>query len=366
MTHVRERVVVAMSGGVDSSVAAALLKEEGHDVIGATLQFRPCGDASDVQWCGSMEAQTCARTVAALLDIPHYVWDCHAEFDAQVLEPGWREYARGRTPNPCIVCNERLKWGFFQDQAERLGAAKIATGHYARVLRDAKNGEPVLARGVDRAKDQAYFLFLLRGPQLAATLFPLGERTKPAVRDLAARLGLPNAARPDSQDTCFAGKTMVFAEALRLRFGMPASPGVFVDQEGRILGRHDGAHVFTIGQRRGHNVALGRRAYVVEIRADSGEVVLSDDPDALLAAGLEASAVRWSPAWSPGDEPFECDVQVRYRQAPVRASVVPRGNDAATVRFATPLNAVTPGQAVVFYEGDRVLGGGWIDRQIPL
>jgi len=353
MSAARERVLVAMSGGVDSSVAAALLLEQGHEVIGVTLKMRP-------DEFTTADSVIQAREAAKRLEIEHLVVDQRREFE-QVLRYSWDEYARGRTPNPCVVCNPRVKFAALFGVAKTQGATKIATGHYARIIAD-ENATPRLWRGVDRQKDQSYFLFALDGAQLAATIFPLGELTKPQVRDMARRLGLPNAERAESQDACFVEKGEVFAEMLRRHFGAAERPGAIVDATGNEVGRHEGVHHFTIGQRRGLGVALGRPAWVKAIDADAARIVLTADENELLSRGLVADGVVWH---GPiGDEPVHCEIQVRYRHQPVTAVLEHREAGQARVRFTRPIKAVTPGQAAVFYGGDRVLGGGIIERAL--
>jgi len=350
-------VVVAMSGGVDSSVTAALLLQQGYDVMGATLRFWRCeeGDEEAGSCCG-LDAVAQARAAAGKLGIHHHVIDCRERFEDQVLRPCWEEYARGRTPNPCVLCNPRIKLSELLRQGRTLAAGLVATGHHARV---APGDPPALLRGRDPNKDQSYFLFGLRPPQLASLLMPVGEMTKDRVRQAARALGLGNADRPESQDACLGGDDEPFAEALRRRFDAEAQPGEIVDTEGAVLGRHRGVHLYTIGQRRGLGVALGRRAYVVDIAAAARRVVVSTDEQRLRAGGLRASGVEWLVPPPAGE--LEATVQIRYRHRACAATVTPHGDDRASVRFAEPQRAVTPGQAAVFYDGERVLGGGWID-----
>ena len=355
-----ETVIAAMSGGVDSSVAAALLQEQGYDVIGATLRLRPCDDSAEVSWCCSRGAEEQSRAVAGVLGIPHYVVEASEAFAAAVLEPSWAEYSRGRTPSPCILCNEKIKFQRLMDFGRKLGATRVATGHYARIR---KVGDHLgLFRGAYRNKDQSYFLFSLTPAQLEATLFPLGELTKAEVREQARGMTFPNAERRESQDACFVNEDAgSFPEALRQRFGAAAKPGRVVDQSGGVLGDHDGIHHFTVGQRKGLGIATGKRAYVTRIEPDEARVVLSDDPDTLLSGSLLASGLVWTGGAKPSC-PVRCEAQVRYRHrpAPGEAAVLPDGR--LVFRFDTPQKAVAPGQAVVLYEGDRVLGGAWIDE----
>ncbi|HEY3347041.1 MAG TPA: tRNA 2-thiouridine(34) synthase MnmA, partial [Nitrospirota bacterium] len=271
------RAVVAMSGGVDSSVVAALLKQRGYEVIGVTLNFRPCGfdtDSSGAKWCCGGDGNHRAKNAALHLGIRHYVLDCHKEFERAVLRHAWDEYSGGRTPSPCLSCNKDIKFGYLMDIARKQGAEILATGHYARITLE-PSGAPVLLRGVDPAKDQSYFLFTLTNQQLAVASFPLGGMEKGEVRLLAREFGLPNADQPDSQDACFMSEEANFAESLRKRFGGEARPGEIVDISGRVLGKHSGIHNFTIGQRKGIGVFGGRKLYVSGIEHETARVVVS-------------------------------------------------------------------------------------------
>ena len=354
-----ERVVVAMSGGVDSSVAALLLADRGYSVIGITLRLIACDDPGTRGSCCDADAVVGARSVAAAIDAPHYVVDLETEFEDRILRPAWEEYARGRTPNPCVLCNERIKWRVLEQRADALGARWIATGHHARLT--SSGAEVSLRRGVDAGKDQSYFLFRVPRGQLARTLLPVGELTKEEVRAVARERGLLTADRRESQDACLAAADGGFAEALRRRFGAPIRDGDLVDDEGRTVGRHRGIHRYTLGQRRGLGVALGRPAFVRSIDAGVGRVELTTDEGKLACGGLEAVGVRWFDGPAVG-EAADLEVQIRYRHRPVPARVERGAGDGVTAHFARPLRAVTPGQAAVFYNGDRVVGGGWIER----
>jgi tRNA-specific 2-thiouridylase len=355
----KKRVVTAMSGGVDSSVAAALLLEQGFEVVGVTLQLQACHESVEGGSCCGTDSIAQAGAAAGRLGIHHYVLDCRQPFQEAVLLRSWEEYSRGRTPNPCVICNERIKFGLLLDYAGFLGADKLATGHYARVgVR--KNGDAFLMRGADARKDQSYFLFSICPDRLSAAMFPVGALTKDTVRSIARRMGLPNADRQESQDACFVSKGTAYPEGLRLRFNEAARPGPFLDEQGRPLGTHSGIHQYTVGQRRGLGIALGSPAWVKSIDAESGSVFLTTRKEGLIARGLIASGVRWH-ALTPRFKRLRCSVQVRYNQMPIPATVEPTGPATARVRFDRPLRAVTPGQAVVFFAGDRVLGGGWID-----
>jgi tRNA-specific 2-thiouridylase len=349
-----------MSGGVDSSVAAALLLEQGFEVVGVTFQLQACHESVEGRSCCGTDAIAQARAAAGHLGIHHYVLDYRQLFGKTVLLRSWEEYSRGRTPNPCIICNEHIKFGMLSDYACALGADKLATGHYARIgVR--KNGEVFLMRGADARKDQSYFLFSIPSDRLSAAIFPLGGLTKEAVRSMARRMGLPNADRQESQDACFSAKGGCYPEELRRRFNEAARPGPFLDENGRPLGMHSGIHRFTVGQRRGLGITLGSPAWVKSIDTKSAAVFLTTNKEGLIARGLIATDVRWH-ALTPRFKRLRCSVQVRYNQAPVLATVEPGESATIRVRFDHPLRAVTPGQAVVFFSGDRVLGGGWIDR----
>ena len=303
-----------------------------------------------------MDAINQARAVAGALDIPHYVLDCRAEFEAKVLLPAWAEYQAGRTPSPCLHCNREIKFGMLLAYAQRLGADCIASGHYARLLHDP---QPRLMRGLDRQKDQSYFLSALEPDALGHLLLPLGGFTKAQVRDMAREMKLPTAERHESQDACLVYEGLSFPESLRQRYGTDQQSGNFVDVSGRALGPHKGLHQYTIGQRRGLGVALGQPAYVVRLEADKGSVVLSTDSADLLSGGLRASGVHWY-----ADPPTRCEVQIRSRHQACEASITHLGAGEVLVNFNTPQSAVTPGQALAFYEGDRVLGGGWIGEAL--
>lgn len=351
------RTVVAMSGGVDSSVVAALMKEQGHDVVGVTLQLRPCDDNLSSKSCCGIDGPMRARAVAGILGIPHYVVNCEREFEERILRPAWSAYASGRTPSPCLWCNERIKFGLLMEWAHDVGAAQVATGHYARCV-DGPEG-PQLWRAVDAAKDQSYFLSRVGVERLRRARFPLGGMCKPEVRALAARFGLPTAATPDSQDVCLVAEGSTFPETLRVRFGAAAQPGVIADAAGRVLGRHDGIHHFTIGQRKGLGIANAGRHWVTRIDAVTGTVAVAPDEQALAATVLTVDGMAWL-APLPASWPLACAVQVRHRHTPAPALVEDAGDGTFRIRFQEPVRAATPGQAAVCYDGERVLGGGWI------
>ncbi|MFH1530704.1 MAG: tRNA 2-thiouridine(34) synthase MnmA [Pseudomonadota bacterium] len=349
-------VVVAMSGGVDSAVAAALLVEAGYRVIGATLRLWDCEDAARPRACCSLEDTAAARDVADRLGFPFYVVDARGAFGEEVLRPAWDEIREGRTPNPCISCNEALKWGVLWRWAAARRASWIATGHHARVRQD---GDGVrLLRGVDPGKDQSYYLFSLPPTALRRTLFPVGEMTKTEVRAHARALGLPVAAKADSQDFCFSDPGIPMGETLRRRFEGEIPRGEVVDPSGRILGTHAGVHRFTRGQRRGLGVALGRPAWVSRVDAKAGQVELTTRRDDLLTRRIDVTGVRWlGGAPDPTDV---VEVQICSTGRPRPGQVVQLPDGCAAITLAEPAFAPTPGQAAVFYRGELVLGGGWI------
>jgi tRNA-specific 2-thiouridylase len=354
------RVVVAMSGGVDSSVAAARLHRAGHEVVGVTLHLWDYPDTDSIKGrCCAPEDVHDAQRVAAALGFPHYAFDRRELFRSEVVDPFVDDYLAGRTPSPCVRCNRGVKIAELVALAERLGAERVATGHYARVAFE--TGAPQLLRARDRAKDQSYFLHMLRPEVLEKLVFPLGEATKAEVRSEARELGLPGAHKGESQELCFVptGRYDAFVEdraAGRLR------PGPVVDEGGRVLGTHRGIHRFTLGQRRNLGVAVGRRAYVVGIEPASGLVRLGER-DALLARGARVGEAALSADVSL---PAECEVEVRYRSEPVPATLTACADGELAVRFARPVAPVVPGQYAVFYRGERVLGGGVILEALPL
>ena len=355
----KEKVVVGMSGGVDSSVAAWLLKEQGYEVIGVTMQIWQ--DENEVTLeenggCCGLSAVEDARRVAGLLDIPHYVMNFKADFKRFVMDYFISEYLAGRTPNPCIACNRYVKWEALLKRSLDIGAAYIATGHYARISRLA-NGRYVLRQSVTAAKDQTYALYSLTQEQLAHTLMPVGAYTKEEIREIAGKLGLSVARKPDSQEICFV-PDQDYAGFIERTTGKPPPEGNFVQSDGTVLGRHKGIIHYTIGQRRGLGLAMGRRVVVTEIRPDTNEVVIGEQED-VWTDQLEANRLNWM-AVSDLKEKQEATAKIRYNHAGTPCTLQKTGPDQISVRFHEPVRAVTPGQAVVFYEGDCVLGGGTI------
>ncbi len=351
------RALVAMSGGVDSSVAAALMLEAGHEVVGVTLKQweGPDGRLPTAGCCTVADAED-ARRVAAQLDVPYYVLDYVAVFKAAVVDRFGAGYLAGRTPNPCVECNRRVRFRALLDRADELGCDALVTGHHARVVR---NGRYRLLRAADRGKDQSYVLHMLDQQALARVRLPVGELTKAEVRDEAARLRLRTAAKPDSQDICFVEGD--YRDFLRTHFPDSARPGPIVDGAGREVGRHDGTAGFTIGQRRGLGVAVGERRYVTAVDATTATVTIGTPAD-LLARGCTVAEVTWVAGRPP--QATEMDVQVRYRGAAVPCTIAVSGAS-VRVRFAEPHAAVAPGQAAVLYDGDEVLGGGTIEAAEP-
>ncbi len=354
-------VAVAMSGGVDSSVAAALLLERGYKVVGLTMKLWEYdavgGNVHAESSCCSLEGISDAARVAEQLGIPHYVVDVHEAFERDVIQNFVDEYRRGRTPNPCVLCNVKTKWDVLRLKAKALGAQYFATGHYARVRRNAETGRFELWRAVDLDKDQSYALWALRQAQLAETLLPLGDMTKDATRKMAERLGLRTAKKPDSQEICFVPDND-YRRFLRDR-GEPERVGEIVDTAGNVLGYHRGTTGFTIGQRRGLGIAVGRPVYVVDIDPERNRVVVGSRED-LLSHGLIATGVNWV-ALSELRQPTRAWVKIRYRDRGAWATLYPAEEPKSVrVEFEEPQAAVTPGQSAVFYDGDRLLGGGFI------
>ncbi len=358
----RERVVVGMSGGVDSSVAAALLTEAGHDVVGVTMRVWPWRESSDAtsrfgSCCGT-EAVDDARRVAAALGVPYYLLNVADEFDRAVIGPFAEDYRRGRTPVPCVACNTDLKFGSLLARAQAWDAAAVATGHYARVTRD--EGRWVLRRARDRRKDQSDFLWPLTQTQLAAARFPIGELTKDEVREHARRLGLATADKPESQEICFVPDGD-YRQFLRARDPAVFRPGAIVDGAGRALGHHAGVAAFTIGQRKGLGLTGSRPLYVVDLDPETDRVTVGDAAD-LERDRLQVSRAHFI-AGQPPSEPLRVTAKIRHNHEPAPATVRALGPGRAEVRFDAPQRAITPGQSCVWYRDDEVVGGGVIERR---
>jgi tRNA-specific 2-thiouridylase len=353
------RVVVAMSGGVDSSVAAALLKQAGHEVIGLFMRTGAHGDDPErrAKTCCSVTDAVDARAVADRLDIPFYTLDFEGEFK-RIIDQFADEYAEGRTPNPCVLCNIWLKFGKLWSYGKQVGADYVATGHYARIVHDAA-GRPRVGRAVDPSKDQSYVLFGLRPELLDHVLLPVGGFSKAEIREMAREMGLPVHDKPDSQDICFVPDDD-YLSLIRERRPDLGVAGPILDEDGTDLGQHGGIEAFTIGQRRGLGLSVGSPRYVVQIERKTRKVVVGRR-ESLDRPGLEASKFNWHVTVPTGTLP--CMAQIRARHKAVRAIAISRNDGNVVVRFETPQRAVTPGQAVTLYDEDGlVLGGGWIDR----
>ena len=360
------RVVLAMSGGVDSSVAAALLQSAGYEVVGlfmrhgAQLETACEATPSGKQTCCSAADAADARRVADRLDIPFYVLDFQEHF-ARIIDYFVDEYVHARTPNPCIVCNTWLKFGKLLEYADDIGAEYVATGHYARLV-DTEEGDRALLRGVDETKDQTYALFGIDRAKLGRILLPIGEYRKDEIRRQAEALGLSVADKPDSQEICFI-PDQDHARFIRDHFKatgvrQPETAGQIVTVDGTVVGEHDGFERFTIGQRKGLRVAMGEPYFVVRIEPETHTVVIGPH-ESLARQELFAAETNW--LIEPPEQPIEAEVKIRYRSRAVRATVLPLEGRRVQVRLAEPCYGVSPGQAAVFYTGDRLLGGGWIE-----
>jgi tRNA-specific 2-thiouridylase len=370
-----ETIAVAMSGGVDSSAVAAMLCAEGYNVIGLTMQLwnqrRLAGHEGmpeSVQGrCCSIDDVYDARRVAETLGIPYYVVNHEERFERDVVRPFVEEYLAGRTPIPCSLCNNHLKFDQLLVVAQQIGADRIATGHYAQVVFDEQLGRWLLKRPIDRSKDQTYFLFGLKQEQLSRTLFPLGEMTKPEVREFARKHSLAIAEKPDSQEICFVpgGDYKRFLEAYLTEQESTRTDlaGEMVTTDGKVIAEHAGVHNFTVGQRKGLGVATGSPLYVIQIKNDTRQVVVGKDEE-LYSRTLRARRVNLI-STAKLREPMRVVVKIRHRHQPAAAMIESAGPDEVQVTFDQPQRALTPGQAAVFYDGDTVVGGGWIENSTP-
>jgi len=357
-TTKRPRVVIGMSGGVDSSVAAWLLKQQGYDVVGVTMKVWPqdCISRAEDKCCGP-QAIADARSVAHSIGIPHYVVDEGENFERLVIDYFTAEYKAGRTPNPCVMCNEKVKFGNLWGKAKAIGADYIATGHYAIIEHHADRA--VLRKGKDPRKDQSYFLFSLRQAQLQRAICPLGGMEKPEIRAIARELGLKTADKVDSQEICFVPGND-YKAFLKSHMGEKEfHPGRIRDKWGADLGAHEGIEMFTIGQRKGLPGGSAKPRYVIDIDPATNSVIVGDAED-LITEEFEIDNTIWH---APSDQPFEATVKIRYAHPGALATVYPQEGNTARVRLHVPQRAVTPGQAAVCYRDDEVLGGGWICRQ---
>jgi len=365
------KIAVAMSGGVDSSAAAAILKEQGHELVGFTMQLWDQRRGINVDENGDPLPSRCcslddvydARRVAEELGFPFYVLNLERDFERDVVQPFVASYLNGETPIPCVSCNSRLKFASLDRLAESLGCEKVATGHYARVEFDAASNRYKLLRGLNSQKDQSYFLWELTQDQLSRALFPLGEMSKPEARDAARQHGLAVAEKKESQEICFvpdgdyAGFIDRYLEAEDATGRLPGA-GEIVDTSGRVIGAHTGIHRYTIGQRRGIGIADERPLYVISLEAEKNRVTVGSQEE-LLGRGFTATGVNWIAVGDPQD-PVQAEVRVRYRHTPALATITPLAEHRVQVVFDESQRAITPGQATVFYRGDEVLGGGWI------
>src|SRR5215510_7789032 len=362
-------IAVAMSGGVDSSTVAAMLRAGGHNVVGLTMQLwnqrRLAGHEGmpeAVQGrCCSLDDVYDARRVAQTIGIPYYVVNHEERFEREVVRPFVQDYLSGRTPIPCSLCNNHLKFDQLLIVARQIGADTLATGHYARVEFDKNRRRWLLKRPADLAKDQTYFLFGLTQEQLSRTIFPLGGMTKPEVRELARKHGLALAGKPDSQEICFVpgGDYKRFLDAYLAEQGqsLPETSGELVTTAGNVIGEHHGIHNFTVCQRKGLGVATGSPLYVIQIKGDSGQVVVGSNED-LYSRTLRAKRINLI-AVDDVPEPMRVSVKIRHRHEPAPATLEKSGEDELLITFDQPQRAITPGQAAVFYDGDIVVGGGW-------
>jgi tRNA-specific 2-thiouridylase len=365
----RGLIAIAMSGGVDSSTVAAVLQEQGHPIVGLTMQLwnqrrlpELQGDGPKQHRCCSLDDVYDAKRVAQHLNFPHYIVNFEDQFEQRVVRPFVDQYLSGRTPIACTNCNTDVKFEPLLRMARQIGAERLATGHYARIRKNDETGRWELLRARDDSKDQSYFLWGLSQEQLSRSDFPLGELTKEEVRALARRTNLPVAEKPESMELCFVptGNYVQFIQAYSREAGISLSSteGEIVNEDGAVIGHHNGVHNFTIGQRKGLGFAAGKPLYVLSLDTEKNRVIVGDD-DSLRTTTCEVTGVNWVSCENPR-EPLRAKVKIRHKHDAADAIIEPRDADTASITFDAPQRAVTPGQAAVFYDGDRVLGGAWI------
>jgi tRNA-specific 2-thiouridylase len=364
-------LVVAMSGGVDSSLAAFLLSQKGYHVVGMSMKlwdFKEVGGNPHPDGrCCSVESLNDARAVCQKMGVPHYVVDLRDDFKREVISNFVEEYIKGRTPNPCIICNTKIKWESLWKKAESVGAGFIATGHYARIEYDQKLNRFLLLKGIDSTRDQSYALWGLSQKALSQTIFPLGELTKKQVRALANEYGLKVAEKEESQEICFVAdddysrfiKEWIGNEAQENR---EIQPGPILNLKGEKIGEHQGIPFYTIGQRRGLKIAVGRPLYVVRIDAEKNAIYVGENDD-LFKSSFVVTKLNWI-AFDKLDKEIDCEIKIRYQHVPQKGRIYPLTEDSVMVKFDNPERAITPGQSAVFYQGEEVLGGGVIDRVV--
>jgi len=359
MVSVRKKVVVAMSGGVDSSLAAFLLGESGYDVIGATMSLWKGKGQENLPGCFASSHVEEAEQVARQFGIPFQVFHLEEEFEKEIVQYFCSEYEKGRTPNPCVLCNRKIKFGVLLEKARELGADYLATGHYARLELDDRTGRSLLKKGVDKAKDQSYVLFSLNQSQFQQSLFPLGEYRKEDVRRKAQQLGLRVHDKAESQEICFIEDNS-YHPFLAARLKESIMPGPIMDRAGHVIGMHKGIPFYTIGQRRGLGLAKGIPLYVIGIDLQKNAVIVGKKED-VLADTFTVQVLNWI---IPQEKTFSAQVKIRYNHPGSEAVLTSKEKDEVEVRFHVPQKAITPGQAAVFYDGERVIGGGWIEQVV--